>query len=75
MCTTTDATIQGQDAGAGAGTNGTSTSAMIPRASAWPIVASVLSALALSSAFHVACRTAAASTASMTSGDISIGAV
>src|SRR3954471_3793895 len=72
MCTSAEPASQGQDAAAGAGRKGATPSAIRPDPAATATVSRPLSSLALTSAFHVACSSAAASTASVTGSEISM---
>src|SRR3954468_2764791 len=63
MCTAAEPASHGHDAGAGAARTGRKTKASTPEPAATAYVSSSLSAEALTSVFHVACRSAAPSTA------------
>src|SRR2546426_6992419 len=71
MCTAAEPASQGHDSGAGAGSHGATASAMRPAPADTATVSRRLSALALTSAFHPACSSAAPSTASVTGSEIS----
>ena len=71
MCTSAEPASHGHEAGAGAGRNGATASAIRPEPAAIATVSSPLSSLALTSAFQVACSSAAPSTASVTGSEIS----
>src|SRR3954463_14273192 len=72
MCTSAEPASHGHDAAAGAGRKGATPSAIKPEPAATATVSRLLSSLALTSAFHVACSSAAASTASVTGSEISM---
>ena len=63
MWTSAEPASQGQEALAGTGRKGATASAISPEPAATATVSSPLSSLALTSAFHVACSSAAPSTA------------
>src|SRR3954464_12767200 len=72
MWTSAEPASQGHEAGAGAGRNGATTRAMTPEPAATATVSRLLSSLDLTSAFQVACSSAAASTANVTLSEISM---
>src|SRR3954468_4404947 len=72
MWTSAEPASHGHDAAAGAGRKGAPPAAIKPEPAATATVSRLLSSLALTSAFHVACSSAAASTASVTGSEISM---
>src|SRR5215213_8750702 len=72
MCTNAEPASHGHDAAAGGGRKGATASAMRPEPAATATVSRLLSSLAFTSAFHVACSSAAASTAIVTGSEISM---
>src|SRR3954454_4991424 len=72
MWTSAEPASHGHDAAAGAGRKGATIGAIKPDPAATATVSRLLSSLALTSAFHVACSSAAASTASVTGSEISM---